>query len=221
MLGISILTDTSSAQTPKPTQSPSSGWDAVPSTRQTTKSSKETAPADQRIVSDIQEIRAMLGGGLDREFEEIHKALQQHPASTATTGQPQAKDGSGGNVAQRVRGLTAGEMFSRELGGMVRARSESFPRRSQAETQRQLPYKLDNSWQLQQADRPVETSRYASSRDAQFSNALLCDDPRSAMRRCARELELVAGALERIEAYQNADAVRKEAANLWEKARKE
>lgn len=178
-----------------------------PLTRQAAESSTEIAPADRRIMSDIQEIRAMLGGGLEREFEEINQVLRQHPASMVSPASPaatsQENHQAGGGGAQEDRGATESDWFSRELGQMVRARSQLLP----------PPDQVDSA-QQQQGKSHQPFPRHADRRDA-----LLSDDPRSALRQCARELELVAGTLEQIEAYENADTVRREATQLWEKAR--
>lgn len=179
--------------------SPSSSLITEPLTRQARESSTEITPADRRIMSDIQEIRAMLGGGLEREFEEINQVLQQHPASVVSP----ANDRPGTAVVQEDRAAAQGDSFSRELGQMIRARSQLLPPN-------------------QVAPKPQQRrgSRQSFLRGESRSAALPGDDPRSALRQCARELELVAGALEQIEAYENADSVRREAAQLWEKARK-
>ena len=189
------------SETAKPNSGPAS---VEPLTRQATESSPEIAPADRRIMSDIQEIRAMLGGGLQREFEEINQALRQHPASwVSPASQSQANGQDDKQVAQEDRGAIEGDWFSRELGQMVRARSQLLP----------PPDQVDSA-QQQQGKSHQPFPRHADRRDA-----LLSDDPRSALRQCARELELVAGTLEQIEAYENADTVRREATQLWEKAR--
>ena len=142
----------------------------------------------------------MLGGGLAREFEEINQALQQHPASMVS---PASHDQDDKMVAQEERGGTEDDWFSRELGQMVRARSQLLPTDDQSESTLQQREKSRQPF-------PPQSDRRDTSRG---------DDSRSALRQCARELERVAGALEQIEAYQNADTVRREAAQLWEKAR--
>ena len=144
----------------------------------------------------------MLGGGLAREFEEINQALQQHPASMVS---PASHDQDDKMVAQEERGGTEDDWFSRELGQMVRARSQVLPTSDRTESTQQQPVKL-----------PKNSPQQLGHRDTP-----LVDDPRSALRQCARELELIAGTLEQIEAYENADTVRREAAQLWEKARNE
>ena len=144
----------------------------------------------------------MFGGGLEREFEEINRVLEQNPASMVS---PVSHDQDGGEVVQEDRGANAGDWFSRELGQMIRARSQLLPSPDQSESTLQQPEKL-----RQHFPRPKDR------RDTPLG-----DDSRSALRQCARELELVAGALEQIEAYENADTVRREAAQLWEKARNE
>jgi hypothetical protein len=174
----SVFNDPSLGQTAVPTPSPTN----EPLTRQATESSTEITPADRRIMSDIQEIRAMLGGGLEREFEEINQVLRQPPASMAPSTHPSQNNSSAGKAT------IEGDWFSRELGQMVRERSSRDPR-------------------LHQPERSIQPITRQG-------------DKRTAMRQCARELELVAGTLEQIEAYENADAVRREAVQLWEKARK-
>jgi len=140
----------------------------------------------------------MLGGGLEREFEEINKALEQHPASMVSPATPsqanQTNDRTHVEVDQQDQGATKGDWFSRELGQMVRARSQLLP----------------SSDQVDRGLRQQEKSLQPVGQQ---------DDPRSALRQCARELEQVASTLEQIEAYENADTVRREAAQLWEKAR--
>ena len=141
----------------------------------------------------------MLGGGLEREFEEINQALRLHPASMGSTAsqsresQASPANDLSGEAAQEDRGATEGDWFSRELGQMVRERSQLLP--SSRDPRLQQPEK---------SLRPLPSQ----------------GDTRTALRQCARELELVAGELEKIEAYENADTVRREAAQLWEKARK-
>jgi len=198
-LAIGIFSDSSLGQNPAPIPSPAT----EPLTRQVTESSTEIAPADRRIMSDIQEIRAMLGGGLEREFEEINQVLRQNPASTdSPAGQspasqaPKAIDRFSAEAAQEDRGAPQGDWFSRELGQMVQARSQLSPAATRADPRLQ-PYR--------------EKSLQPINRDG---------DTRSVLRQCARQLERVAGELEQIEAYDNADAVRREANQLWEKARK-
>ena len=142
----------------------------------------------------------MLGGGLEREFEEINQALRQHPASMVS---PASHEQDDKEAAQEDRGGTEQDWFSRELGQMVRARSQLLPTPDQSESTLQQQAKSHQPF-------PPQPDR----RDTPLG-----DDPRSALRQCARELELVAGALEQIEAYENADSVRREAAQLWEKAR--
>ena len=245
-----------------------------PSTRQAPESSQKIGPADQRIMSDIQEIRAMLGGGLEREFEAINRELQKPvtalgaspsplpPVSAPMTdsglnpalsnpavsnqavanphsARPNLLDQSPTHRTQlqpsqryedqqqrsapavawqkleqergpTVGAPTVGEMFSRELGETVRSGSQSLPLRRTAEVQR----------------RSAGEALQPSVRDSIYSGGVRSghdnrDDPRITLRRCARELELIAGALEQVEAYQQADAVRREASQLWEKARME
>jgi len=90
-----------SSEKAKPNSSPGS---AEPLTRQASESSPEIAPADRRVMSDIQEIRAMLGGGLEREFEEINRVLEQNPASMVS---PASHDQGSGEITQEDRGANA------------------------------------------------------------------------------------------------------------------
>jgi hypothetical protein len=185
----SVFNDPSLGQTAVPTPSPTN----EPLTRQATESSTEITPADRRVMSDIQEIRAMLGGGLEREFEEINQVLRQPPASMAPSTHPSQDNSSAGKAAIEGRATTEGDWFSRELGQMVRERAKALP--------------SSRDPRLHQPERSIQPITRQG-------------DKRTAMRQCARELELVAGTLEQIEAYENADAVRREAVQLWEKARK-
>jgi hypothetical protein len=157
-----------------------------PLTRQASESSTEITPENQRIMSDIQEIRAMLGGGLKAEFEEIDKTLRQYRSSAGR---------SSANERSDQPATAAGDWFSRELGEMVRRRSQLLPAAEQ-----------ENSGSMKQPERSKRPVAGQSNK-------------RSALRQCARELEAVAASLEQIEAYENADSVRQEAAGLWEKAR--
>lgn len=183
----------------------SSGQPSIePLTRQPTESSLEIAPADQRIMSDIQEIRAMLGGGLKREFEEINQTLRQYPGATASPAGPSQANARSGGSAAPDSGEPNSDGFSRELGQMIRARSQWLPSADQVDPSMRQRGKSRQS-----------LSRYEDRR------VQLGHEPLSALRHCARELERVAGALEQIEAYENADTVRREAVKLWEKARNE
>ena len=203
--------------------SPSSSLAIEPLTRQSTESSPEITPADRRIMSDIQEIRAMLGGGLEREFEEINQTLGQypgamvHPAEQSQASPPpkanarwSADDASRRSAAtvQEDRGVNAteGDWFSRELGQMVRRRSRLLSSSGPPLGDADAAANQVNSPPRQTAKSPQPVTRQV--------------DTCRALRQCARDLELVAGALEQIDAYDNADTVRREANQLWEKARK-
>ncbi len=160
----------------------------------------------------------MLGGGLKSEFEEIDKALQQYRASAgsrATATLPFDFDRVRGSESRRRGGpdnrspIPAGSLnandrsgqgherdwFSRELGEMVRSRSQSLAASDQ-----------DDSELIRQQEK---------SRQPVVGQG----DTRGALRQCAQQLEAVAASLEQVEAYENADSVRREAAQLWEKAR--
>jgi len=225
MVSAVVFNESSLGQTPQANSSPPNQTNATqgqpaitPSTQQAQKSSTEIAPADQRIMADIQEIRAMLGGGLDREFEEIHKTLQQSPAALASPTPRVAFDSvtttlGGIENVREDRDKTAGELFSRELGEMVRASSQSLLLKAASKTERPLPTAQQDSGQ------PI-AQRSGRSADRQI-NSSSPEDSRAALRQCARDLEQIAGTLEQIKAYKNADTVRREAAQLWEKARME
>ena len=159
-------------------------------------------------MSDIQEIRTLLGGGLAREFEEINEVLRQHPASLGPTS-AEANQAGAGEAAGAVEATDAdssptsipseGDWFSRELVEMVRARARPSP---------------------EQIDSPTgqpSTANWNENRPNPYPQKPL--DPRTALWQSARQLEGVAGMLEQIQAYENADAVRRQAACLWEKAR--
>ncbi len=246
------------------------------STRQAPESSQKIGPAEQRIMSDIQEIRAMLGGGLEREFEAINRELQKPVTALGTSPSPSVsvpmtdsglnpavsnsalsnpavsdprsarpnlldqsplhktqylpsqryedqQQRSGRAVAwqklEQEHNPTVGEMFSRELGETVRSGSQSLPLRRTAEVQRRSageslqPSVRDSMPSLRNHSNKLSSVELRSGHDNR-------DDPRTTLRRCARALELIAGALEQVEAYQEADTVRQEASQLWEKARR-
>lgn len=168
----------------------------VPLTRQATESSLEISPADRRVVSDIQAIRAMLGGGLESEFQEIDQALRRYPTSpTRSVSDSQANDRSGKQGAPVDHDAIKKDSFSQQLGEMIRARSQLSPASEKAVSPLMQ--------QSEKSRQPVSVQ----------------GDACSALRQSARQLELVAAALEQVQAYENADTVRREAAKLWEKAR--
>ncbi len=240
-----------------PLETPPEQLSVKPSTPHNQESSREgqpkNPPIDRRIMSDIQEIRALLGGGLDQEFRQIHRIIQtplQLPSaaradpingmavpSDAAAKEDAAKgsvNGSGSQVGPQSRSpvqwqqgerllevspqnrdAPVEELFTRALDSVVRepafANGSPPGLHGQGETRATLRESAPQGhW-----TRSSEMSRLHDPPEPPVVAA------RVVLRKCARELELVAGELEKLEAYENADRVRQQAVDLWERARDE
>ena len=171
-------------------------------------SSAQVGQIEQEIISEINEIRKSLGGGLSQELGAMNDSLERNSKALSNIigeAKPEVPIGESTNEATD-KTTSADALFGQELTRFVVGEAiEEVVDDSDREQNHEVQSTRDSH------ARPANLTVSQSPNDALSQQQLL--------RRCARGLEQLAGELEQVEAYSNADNLRIQAGELWHKAR--
>ena len=165
-------------------------------------SSTDVGQVDREIITEINEIRRNLGGGLSQEFGAINDSLERNSKALSTIIGKATPE-----VLNKAtdRTTSADTLFGQELTRFVMGQAVDEPINETGSDQ------SSEALSTSVLQRPADRAMSQLPQDASSQQQVL--------RRCARGLEQLAEELEQIEAYENADNLRNEADELWKKAR--
>lgn len=156
-------------------------------------SSATTPPIDEDVMAEIKEIRDQLGGSISESLQAMDLSPNLGPIEI--TPAEQTIDSQTSQASDN--GVSPEQIFDEELRSVM-SEQTNYPASTLAE--------------------PTTTSSDIGQPNSQPIFTPYADRTKE-LRSCARELEQLAGRLEAIEAYQIADDLRRQAAELWTKAR--
>ena len=188
-------------------------------TPQTQESSTQVGQIEQEIISEINEIRKSLGGGLSQEFGAMNDSLKRNSKALSNIigeSKPEVPNELTNEVTNKLTNEAADEaasadtLFGQELTRFVVGQSDEQEAVGEA-----VGEPINEA--IEGSDR--EESHQPASPSHSHGKPASLKSQQQVLWRCARGIEQLAGELEQVEAYENADNLRHQAYELWRKAR--